>query len=129
MKSQTDPAQTDRAHRAPCPVAVIGHDCASRSSRVSRSSRALTGVCLILTLTLAGTLPASAAQEIAILKSADIAAYHQAVAAFKDTMGPSVLYTEYNLHGDPQEGRKLARKIRASDASLVLAVGLKAALA
>ena len=129
MKSETDQAQTDRAHQAPCPVAVIRHDGASRSSRVFRASRALTGVCLILTLTLTGTLPASAAQEVAILTSADIAAYDQAVAAFKATMDPSVVYREYHLRGDPQEGRKLAREIRASDASLVLAVGLKAALA
>jgi putative ABC transport system substrate-binding protein len=75
------------------------------------------------------TMPALAAQEVAILKSADIAAYNQAVTAFTEALGPSVLYSQYDLHGDPQEGRRLARKIRASDASLVLAVGLKAALA
>jgi putative ABC transport system substrate-binding protein len=84
-------------------------------------------VCLVAALS--APAPVLGAQEIAILKSADIAAYSQAVAAFKDTMDPSVVYTEYNLRGDAQEGRKFARRIRASDASLVLAVGLKAALA
>jgi putative ABC transport system substrate-binding protein len=33
------------------------------------------------------------------------------------------------VHGDVDQGRKLAKKIRASEASLVVAVGLKAALA
>ncbi len=73
--------------------------------------------------------PAQAAQEVAILKSADIAAYNQAVTAFTEALGPSFKYSQYDLHGDAQEGRRLARKIRASEASLVLAVGLKAAIA
>lgn len=73
--------------------------------------------------------PAPAAQEIAVLKSADIAAYNQAVTAFTEALGPSFVYSQYDLHGDAQEGRKLARRIRGSDAALVLAVGLKAAIA
>ena len=36
---------------------------------------------------------------------------------------------EYDLQGDMAKGRNLARRIRASDANVVLAVGLKAALA
>jgi putative ABC transport system substrate-binding protein len=87
-----------------------------------------TGV-LCLAAAFLAPAPAPAAQEVAILKSADLGAYHQAVAAFKDAMDPSVVFTEYNLLGDPVEGRKLARRIRTSGASLVLAVGLKAALA
>jgi putative ABC transport system substrate-binding protein len=35
----------------------------------------------------------------------------------------------YDLQGDLDQGRKLAKKIRATEASLVVAVGLKAALA
>ncbi len=69
------------------------------------------------------------AEEIAILKSSDLPAYTQAIDGFKVTAPSSATYVEYDLRGDPEQGKRLARKIRASDASLVLAVGLKAALA
>lgn len=69
------------------------------------------------------------ALEIAILKSSDLPAYTQAIDGFKITAPSSATYVEYDLRGDPDQGKRLARKIRASDASLVLAVGLKAALA
>jgi putative ABC transport system substrate-binding protein len=74
--------------------------------------------------------PASAdAREIAILKSSDIAPYNQAIEGFKSVATSGSTYTEYDVQGDLERGRKLARKIRASQADLVLAVGLKAALA
>ena len=69
------------------------------------------------------------AAEIAILKSSNIGAYDQAITGFKSTAPSGVIYSEYDLQGDLEQGRKLARKIRASEASLVVAVGLKAALA
>ena len=69
------------------------------------------------------------AAEIAILKSSSITAYDQAITGFKSTAPSGAIYSEYDLQGDLQQGRKLARKIRASEASLVVAVGLKAALA
>jgi putative ABC transport system substrate-binding protein len=68
------------------------------------------------------------AAEIAILKSADLAAYNQAVAGFKAAMPSSTTFIEYDMQGDVARGQKLARKIRASDATLLLAVGVKAAL-
>ena len=71
----------------------------------------------------------SEATEIAILKSSSITAYDQAITGFKSTAPSGAIYSEYDLQGDLQQGRKLARKIRASEASLVVAVGLKAALA
>jgi len=40
-----------------------------------------------------------------------------------------VVYSEYDLQGDLEIGKKLARKVRASNVALVVAVGLKAALA
>jgi putative ABC transport system substrate-binding protein len=44
--------------------------------------------------------------------------------------GPiGAIYTEYDAQGDLELGKKLARKLRASNVSLVVAVGLKAALA
>ena len=69
------------------------------------------------------------AAEVVILKSSDIAAYDQAIAGFKSSLGGSVTLSEYDLEGDLEKGRKLARKIRASDPALVLAIGLKAAKA
>jgi putative ABC transport system substrate-binding protein len=71
----------------------------------------------------------SLAVEIAILKSSNISAYEQAIEGFKSTAPSGAIYTEYDVQGDLDQGRKLARKIRASEASLVVAVGLKAALA
>ncbi|NKB81188.1 MAG: hypothetical protein GKS05_04725 [Nitrospirales bacterium] len=70
-----------------------------------------------------------ATQEIAIFKSADLKAYNQAVTAAKSAFGPAFTFLEMNLKGNLERGRKLARKLRASDVELVLAIGLKAALA
>jgi putative tryptophan/tyrosine transport system substrate-binding protein len=72
---------------------------------------------------------ASQGAEIAILKSSNISAYDQAITGFKSTAPSAAIYSEYDLQGDLDQGRKLAKKIRASEASLVVAVGLKAALA
>ena len=69
------------------------------------------------------------AAEIAILKSSSIGAYDQAITGFKSTAPSGVIYSEYDLQGDLEQGRKLTKKIRASEASLVVAVGLKAAVA
>lgn len=83
----------------------------------------LWALCAPLSLHAAGTV------EIAILNSSDIPAYQEAIAGFKATGPGGALYTQYDLQGDLEQGKKLARKIRASDAVLVLAVGAKAALA
>jgi putative ABC transport system substrate-binding protein len=69
------------------------------------------------------------AHEVAILKSANIAAYNQAVSGFKSSMPSNTRFIEYDLKGDTSSGRKYASKIRASGVDLVLAVGLKAAIA
>ena len=87
---------------------------------------AVTAFCLFVACL---ALPTSAdALDIAILKSSDIAAYNQAVGGFKKMFPQGTTFTEYNVQGDVAQGRKLAQKIRASNADLVLAVGLKAAL-
>lgn len=87
--------------------------------------------CLLMLIgAVAGLLPTPAtAADIAILKSSDIAAYNQAIDGFKAAAPNGATFTLYDLQGDVERGRKLARQIRASGASLVLAVGLKAALA
>lgn len=71
----------------------------------------------------------SYAQEVAILKSAEIKAYSEAIDDFKSTLPSSFQVTmEYDLHGDITKGSSLAQRIDASAANIVLAVGLKAAL-
>lgn len=101
-------------------------------TRCSRRQFLVWSISIVLHL-LTGSWPtfAQAAPpiEIAILNSSDIAAYQEAIAGFKATGPSGALYTQYDLQGDLELGKKLARKIRASDTSLVLAVGLKAALA
>ena len=75
--------------------------------------------------------PSSAiAGEIVILKSADLSAYDLAIEGFRSqniVNGADI--SVHDLQGDLARGRKLARRVRASDATLVLAVGIKAALA
>lgn len=71
----------------------------------------------------------AAGLEIAILKSSDLKAYRDAIEGFKTTAPGAAIYAEYDLRGDVERGKRLAGKIRASDSSLVVAVGLKAALA
>jgi putative ABC transport system substrate-binding protein len=84
-------------------------------------------LCLAIFLSLSSV---ASAEEVAILKSADIRAYSEAITAFKSGLPPSFkILPEYDLQGDMTQGRKLARRIRASNVKVVLAVGLKAALA
>ncbi len=71
----------------------------------------------------------ASATDVVILKSSDIAAYNQAITGFKSALPNGIVLSEYDLQGDIEKGRKLARKIRASDPALVFAVGLKAAKA
>ncbi len=93
--------------------------------------KVLGGTCSSLFLSLFLCFPSlSWAEEIAILQSAEIGAYSEAIQAFKAALPPSASVTlEYNLQGDLAKGRSLAKRIRASDAQVVFAVGLKAALA
>ena len=101
-----------------------------RLFRAGRSLTARTVVGLVWLLGLCTLcVSESAAMDIAILKSSNIPAYHEAVAGLKATGPIGAIYTEYDAQGDLELGKKLARKLRASDASLVVAVGLKAALA
>jgi putative ABC transport system substrate-binding protein len=94
----------------------------------SLAARAVVGLVLLLGLCTLG-LSESMAMDIAILQSSDISAYHEAVAGLKATGPIGAIYTEYDLQGDLELGKKFARKLRASNTSLVVAVGLKAALA
>src|SRR5262249_24319731 len=87
----------------------------------------LSVLCLILPVTIR---PAQAAPvEIAILKSSNIAAYEQAIEGFKATAPSNSVYAEYDAQADLDVGNKLAKKIRSANPDMVVAVGLKAALA
>jgi len=99
--------------RAPCQRSTFGE----------KPARMI--VCLGIFLSMSS---ATSAEEVAILKSADISPYSEAITAFKSALPPSFHVTsEYDLQGDMAEGRNIARRIRASHAKVVLAVGLKAA--
>ena len=84
---------------------------------------------LVVLLWLLLGMPVASATDVIILKSSDIAAYNQAINGFKAALPSGIVLSEYDLQGDLEKGRKLARKIRASDPALVFAVGLKAAKA
>ncbi|MEP6959960.1 MAG: hypothetical protein ABI980_14620, partial [Nitrospirota bacterium] len=108
-------------------------DTVERIDRPSRTgpfsaARAMAGLALLLGLCAICVLEA-VAMDIAILQSSDIAAYREAIAGLKAAGPIGAIYTEYDVQGDLELGKKLARKLRASNASLVVAVGLKAALA
>ena len=95
---------------------------------ISRTVWAIVGLVVLLGLSTL-CVSESSAMDIAILRSSDIEAYREAIAGFKATGPIGAIYTEYDVRGDLELGKKLARKLRASNASLVVAVGLKAALA
>ena len=94
----------------------------------STAARAVVGLVWLLGLSTL-CVSESTAMDIAILQSSDIPAYHEAIAGLKATGPIGAIYTEYDAQGDPDLVKKLARKLRASNTSLVVAVGLKAALA
>ena len=102
----------------------------NRLFRAGRSLTILAVMGLVLLLSLCSLcVSESAALDIAILQSSEIAAYREAIAGLKATGPIGAIYTEYDAQGDLELGKQLARKLRASNASLVVAVGLKAALA
>jgi len=105
--------------RRPTPASALG---------LSRRALTISLALIVFWWVLPGAADPVHALEIAILKSADIAPYNQAIASFKASSPGLTTFVEYDLQGDVARGRKMAQKIRASDAALVLAVGLKAAL-
>jgi len=100
----------------------------SASGNFSRLGYIVTCVTLALFTTL--SLPSNLlAQKIAILQSSDAHSHKIAIQIFKKQMAPYTTFVEYNLNGDITLGKQQAQKIRDSDASIVLAIGLKATMA
>ncbi len=98
-------------------------------ARCRRSTTGLNLAWVVLCLGIfLGLSRVTSAQEVAILKSADITPYSKTITAFKVALLPSFqVPTEYDLQGNMAKSRKLARRIRAFNAKVVSAVGLKAA--
>jgi putative tryptophan/tyrosine transport system substrate-binding protein len=119
-------ASVSKSSPSPLPHWEISSACGR--SHVPRLSTILL-TCLLTGLSLAVAAAPLFAHEIAIMKSANIAPYNQAVNGFKSSMPGGTTFIEYDLKGDPDAGRHYASKIRASGADLVLAVGSKAAIA
>ncbi len=84
-------------------------------------------VVFLLTLTSLSS-PVSAA-DIAILKSAELPSYEQAILGFKGGLPATIKVKEYSLGGQVTRGREIGQKLRGSSPDLVFAVGLKAAMA
>jgi len=108
-------------------MSLVNHIATSFRAGLRSAARLVMAFALLLGIS-ALCEPDATAMEIAILKSSTIGAYEQAIQGFKATGPSNATYTEYDLQGDLEQGKKLARKIRASEAALVVAVGLKAAL-
>jgi putative ABC transport system substrate-binding protein len=69
------------------------------------------------------------ATEIVILQSSELPYYEQAVQGFKAAIPATTTVREYNLSGQLTRGRAIGKSLRASPPDLILAVGLKAAIA
>ena len=89
---------------------------------------AVIGVSLVLFLCASPGFPASI-PDIAILISSDVPYYQQAVDGFRRIFPSHVRVEEYHLQGSLAKGRQIGETVRADQPDLVLAVGLKAALA
>lgn len=101
-------------------------------SQVAHDMMRLIKSILTLVLTLWWLIPvlnSAHAGEIAVLKSADLPYYEQAIAGFKAELSGTTSIKDYNLYGQLEQGREIAKSLRASPPDLVLAVGLKAAMA
>jgi len=76
-----------------------------------------------------GASAQSKTERVAILKSANIAPYNQAIEAFRNNLliRQSLIH-EYSLEGELEKGPDIVQDILDSKVDLVLAVGLKATL-
>lgn len=89
--------------------------------------RVSTAALLLLTvLILPGPVSAF---DVEILKSNDFSYYNEAVAGAKQVLAADASVTVYDLRGNVTGGRTIAQNLRAERPDLIIAVGLKAALA
>ena len=80
-------------------------------------------------LILGGRSVSAKAHTVAVLTSSDITPYNQAIQSFgKNLPNGSTLVHKENLKGNLANGPRIAQRILDSQADLLLAVGLKAAL-
>lgn len=67
--------------------------------------------------------------DVAILQSSDLSYYNEAVAGAKKVLAADATVKIYDLRGNVTGGRTIAQNLRAEQPDLIVAVGLKAALA
>lgn len=70
----------------------------------------------------------AAAQDVAILLTADAPAYREAIDGFKKAM-PGATFTEFDMRGNPRNGAAQVRAIAQRNPDLIYAVGVYAAQA
>jgi putative ABC transport system substrate-binding protein len=84
--------------------------------------------CLSVCCILFGAASPGLATDVAILKSAEVDYYDQAVQGIRSVLPSQIDVKEYPLGGSLAQGRKIGVLLRAAPPDLVLAVGLKATL-
>lgn len=84
---------------------------------------------ILLSLTGPNAPGLASAFDVAILKSNDLSYYNEAVAGAKQVLGGDATVTVHDLRGNVTSGRTIAQKLRAERPDVIVAVGLKAALA
>ncbi len=77
----------------------------------------------LLLCALLGSARAAAAADVAVVMSADVDAYAQALKGFKATVRHRIV-AEYNMEGDFDRGRKQVAEITKVKPDLILAVGI-----
>ncbi len=100
----------------------------TRNSMGNMTASRLLFTGMLLTTCILDT-PRASATEVAILQSAEVSYYTDAVQAFRSSLPPHTQVAEFHLSGDLARGREIAKSLRGDPPDLVMAVGLKAALA
>ena len=83
-----------------------------------------TGLLLLLALQSMGTAQA-AAQPVAVVRSLDMASFDEVLESFVKNCPGQVV--DFNLKGKKGNGKRIAERIKAADAKVVVAIGLLAA--
>ena len=79
-------------------------------------------VALLVLVCMSGR-PAGAA-DVAVIVSADVDAYREAIRGFTDTLGHRIV-AEYDMEGDPDRGQAILREIQSEvKPDLIFAVGI-----
>src|SRR5689334_22739276 len=79
---------------------------------------------LLLLVSLLGSSPAASAANIAVVMSANVEAYGEAVRGFRESLRHRIV-AQYDMEGDLDRGRKIVAEIQSKvKPDLILAVGI-----